>query len=195
VFPFASIEAGNTLRIYRRDFDNVMMAFNRVASYWQQIGSDGFKIWRFQIEKAQVPEDAGHMTQIEPASKDAPTGNDTPIKQQLTVTRVVRDTKVGKWVKNLHDFTCQICDTRLVTPVGAYAETCHIKPLGRPHDGPDSPENTLCLCPNCHVLLDELAIWINDDQSIGGREGLLRVHPEHAISSEFIQYHRRMCGR
>ena len=69
----------------------------RVARYWQQTGSDGFKIWRFQIEKVPVPEDVVHTTQVEPATKDAPAGNDTPARQPLTVTRVVRDTKVGKW--------------------------------------------------------------------------------------------------
>jgi hypothetical protein len=27
-----------------------------------------------------------------------------------------------------------------------------------------------------------------------GRDGILRVVPEHAIPSDFVQYHRRMCG-
>jgi hypothetical protein len=71
-------------------------------------------------------------------------------------------------VKRLHDFTCQICGTQLSTPAGGYPETCHIKPLGRPHNGPDVSESILCLCPNCHVLLDELAVWINDDLSVEG---------------------------
>ena len=30
----------------------------RVASYWQESGRDGFKIWRFRIEKALVSDDA-----------------------------------------------------------------------------------------------------------------------------------------
>jgi putative restriction endonuclease len=166
----------------------------RVASYWQETGRDGFKIWRFRIERAPIPVEVADTMQIEAASKDAPAGKDFPNRQELTVTRILRDTKVGKWVKQLHNFTCQICGTRLVTPAGAYAETCHIKPLGRPHNGPDSPENTLCLCPNCHVLLDELALCINDDRLIEGRDGFLRVDRQHAISSEYLQYHRRMCG-
>jgi putative restriction endonuclease len=78
---------------------------------------------------------------------------------------------------------------------GPYAEACHIKPLGRPHNGPDTPENILCLCPNCHVLFDEFALWINDDLSIEGREDLLRVDPRHVISLEVLWDHRRMCGR
>jgi putative restriction endonuclease len=166
----------------------------RIASYWQETGRDGFKIWRFRIEKAPISEDEVDTIQIAPGSKVAPAGNDIPNRQQLTVARILRDTKVGKWVKQLHDFTCQICGTRLVTPAGAYAETCHIKPLGRPHNGPDASENSLCLCPNCHVLLDELAVWINDDHSVEGRGGFLRIVPQHAISSEYLQYHRRMCG-
>ena len=163
----------------------------RVASYWQETGRDGFKIWRFRIEKAASTNDLADET----TSTVAPAGNEIPSRRELTLTRIVRGTKVGEWVKRLHHFTCQICGTRLVTPAGTYAETCHIKPLGRPHNGPDVPENILCLCPNCHVLLDDLAMWINDDHSIEGRCGFLRVLPEHAISLEFLQYHRRICGR
>jgi hypothetical protein len=110
-------------------------------------------------------------TRVETTNTVAPAGNEISNRQQLTVTRIVRGTKVGERVKRLHDFTCQICGTRLVTPAGAYAETCHIKPLGRPHNGADVPENILCLCPNCHVLLNELAVWINDDHSIEERGG------------------------
>jgi putative restriction endonuclease len=165
----------------------------RVASYWQETGQDGFKIWRFRIEKL-IPDFTLDTNSAEPPSSVAPTGNETPNSRQSTVTRIVRSTAVGEWVKRLHDFTCQICGTRLITPAGAYAETCHIKPLGRPHDGPDVPGNILCLCPNCHVLLDELAVWVNDDHSLGGLDRLLRVLPKHAISSEHLQYHRHMCG-
>jgi putative restriction endonuclease len=130
----------------------------RVARYWQETGQDGFKIWRFRIEKAAITDELADGTRVETTNKVAPAGNEIPSRQQRTVIRIVRDTKVGEWVKRLHDFTCQICDTRLVTPAGAYAETCHIKPLGRPHNGPDVSENILSLCPNCHVLLDELAV-------------------------------------
>jgi HNH endonuclease len=128
--------------------------------------------------------EVAHTMQIEAASKDAPAGKDFPNRQELTVTRILRDTKVGKWVKQLHNFTCQICGTRLVTPAGAYAETCHIKPLGRPHNGPDSPENTLCLCPNCHVLLDEFAVWINDDHSFRRAAG---VSPRYREARDFLR--------
>jgi putative restriction endonuclease len=169
----------------------------RVAQYWQEAGQDGFKIWRFRIEKVLTsdyspgPED---MVPGESARIDGPYGNEIPQRRQFTIARIVRSTAVGESVKRLHDFTCQICGIQLATMAGAYAETCHVKPLGRPHNGPDIPENILCLCPNCHVLFDELAIWINDDLSIQGIDRFLRVHPQHAIASGVLQYHRRMCG-
>ena len=170
----------------------------RIARYWRDDGQHGFKIWRFRMEK--WPDAADELalegpSDVEPSTIKTPAGNGTPIRQQSTINRIVRSTAIGNRIKQLHDFTCQICGTRLETPAGAYAEICHIKPLGRPHNGPDVPENILCLCPNFHVLLDEYSLWIADNHKLVGRDGLLRVDPKHAISSEFLQYHRRMCGR
>jgi putative restriction endonuclease len=170
----------------------------RVARYWQERGKDGFRIWRFRIEKALAPENASAGVETvsgESANSELPGGNDTPSRRLSKITRVVRCSAVGDWVKKLHDFTCQICGTRLETPAGPYAETCHIQPLGRPHNGPDVAENVLCLCPNCHVLFDELSLWIDDDRSLGGRTGSLRVNLRHPISTQSLQYHRRMCGQ
>ena len=93
----------------------------RVASYWQEPGRDGYKIWRFRIEKAPIPEDeppAEDTAHVEPRSIETPDGNETPNRRRSTITRIVRSTTVGNWVKQLYDFTCQICGTRLVTPAG-----------------------------------------------------------------------------
>jgi putative restriction endonuclease len=57
------------------------------------------------------------------------------------------------------------------------------------------PENILCLCSNCPVLFDEFALCINDDLTIEERGSSLRVYPQHMISPEVLQYHRRICGR
>jgi putative restriction endonuclease len=165
-----------------------------VARYWQEPGRDGFKIWRFRIERTLVAED-GDTVLNESTGNEVPRGNETPSRRESKITRVVRSNAVGDWVKRLHDFTCQICGTRLETPAGAYAETCHIRPIGRPHNGPDVAENVLCLCPNCHVLFDELSVWVNDDRSLGGGAGLLRTNSQHPISTDVLQYHRRMCGQ
>ena len=130
-----------------------------------------------------------------PQTLNLPSGNSAPGRHQSTVTRVVRSTEVVSAVKNLHDFTCQICGCQLSTPSGRYAEGCHIKPLGGPHNGPDVIENVLCLCPNCHVLFDEIAVWVDDDLTLcGERSGKLLTRPQHDISREFLQYHRTLGG-
>lgn len=164
----------------------------RVADCWNQRGRDGFNICRFRLEKigSEIP-----SPEITPpvSTPKLPEGNASPSRRESRVTRIVRDSDVSDAVKELHDYTCQICSARLVTPRGAYAEGCHIKPLGRPHSGPDTQDNLLCLCPNCHVLFDEQAIWIEDDLSIrGAAGGVLRTHPSHRVSSDFLRYHRSM---
>ena len=169
-----------------------------VARYWQERGKDRFTIWRFRLEKAPAAEDAATVVDTlssESRDSELPGGNTAPSRRLSKITRVVRCSAVGDWVKKLHDFTCQICGTRLETPAGPYAETCHIQPLGRPHNGPDVAENVLCLCPNCHVLFDELSLWINDDYSLGGTGRFLRADSRHTISSDALQYHRRMSGQ
>ena len=47
-------------------------------------------------------------------------------------------------LKRLHNFECQFpgCGFVLNLPKGGrYIEAHHLKPLGAPHEGPDSPEN------------------------------------------------------
>ena len=55
-------------------------------------------------------------------------------------------------------------------------EGAHIRPLGAPHNGPDTLDNTLCLCPNHHVLFDHSGITIDEELSLVGVEGRLAVH-------------------
>ena len=140
-------------------------------------------------EKIRFDESIGSLV-----SQGFAKGNSQPKRTEVRCSRVVRNSKVGEDVKNLYDYFCHICVFRLILPAGPYAECCHIKPLGRPAEGPDTIDNVLCLCPNCHVLLDEGAIWVNDDFTLGGKKGVLKVHPLHQIKSEYIIYHRKNCG-
>jgi predicted restriction endonuclease len=84
---------------------------------------------------------------------------------------------------------------RIAIPSGAYGEGAHIKPLGRPHDGPDAEGNVLCLCPNDHVRFEFGAIVIEDDLSVRDRMtgetiGGLRTVPKHQIDGAHLKYHR-----
>ncbi len=158
-----------------------------VDDFWHDTGRDGFKVWRFRLTKESTM----------PAQASAPisTSPTAPARVTSTIQRVVRATKVSKDVKYLHDHQCQVCGTAIDTPAGKYAEGAHIKPLGRPHNGPDVLENILCLCPNHHVMFDAGTFGIADDFTlIGGLSGTLRLKRGHAIGQDYLKYHREHYG-
>ncbi|MFG2022933.1 YDG/SRA domain-containing protein [Streptomyces sp. NPDC048825] len=122
-----------------------------------------------------------------------------PAVRSSWVQRQVRDSGLIRRVKKLYDHECQICGLRLMGPDGKpYSEGAHIKPLGKPHFGPDVEPNVLCLCPNCHVLLDIGAVVIKDNWSIVMRAGLfgvnlrptLKKHRTHKVHPNYTHYHR-----
>lgn len=121
-----------------------------------------------------------------------------PSRRLTTHFRLVRDAQVPADVKELYDFTCQVCGVRLDTLGGPYAEGAHLVPLGGDANGPDHISNVLCLCPNHHVLLDHGAIFLNDDWMVIDRQGTviaeLVIHPEHGLEREFARLHRRLFG-
>tara|TARA_B100000315_G_scaffold235521_1_gene250523 strand:- start:991 stop:1776 length:786 start_codon:yes stop_codon:yes gene_type:complete len=125
-----------------------------VDDYWIERGQSGFKVVRFKLIKADDP---NQLTMDSPPTHDRPseeTGNRTPLRRETTILRVVRDTRQARAVKQLYNYRCQVCDVVLEGSAGPYAEAAHIKPLGSPHNGPDTMDNLLCLCPNHHVLFD-----------------------------------------
>ncbi|MFD3457255.1 HNH endonuclease [Streptomyces sp. NPDC058691] len=80
---------------------------------------------------------------------------------------------------------CQICGVTVILTGGADSEGAHIQALGSPHNGPDTTDNVLCLCPTCHVMFDGGAIVLTDDLTImrnGTESGTLRTHPQHTIN-------------
>jgi len=113
-------------------------------------------------------------------------------RQDVVVSRVIRDTKISKKIKKRYRDCCQICGYAVPTASGTYSEGAHIKPLGEPHNGPDKEGNILCLCPNHHVMLDNGAITLNDDLSISGVAGSLTLDSEHVLDIKCIRYHRNI---
>ncbi len=108
-----------------------------------------------------------------------------PQRLQIQTNRVIRDTKVSRWIKYIHEYRCQLCNNTINLGNGEfYAEAHHIKPLGAPHYGPDIVENVICVCPNCHVLLDYGAVSLDI--------GKITSVPGHEISEEYIKYHNTM---
>lgn len=113
---------------------------------------------------------------------DLPKGKEELTRVLMQIKRIIRDTKISRSVKIIHNYRCQICGHTIDLGDGNfYAEAHHIKPLGNKHNGPDIVENVMCVCPNHHVLLDYGAIPINqlDLQTVRG----------HVFSETYIEYH------
>lgn len=155
-----------------------------VEDFWHEVGKSGYRIWRFRLVK--IPEKASpeHMV------AEAKVEYSTPARRKVSVSRIMRDTVKARKVKALYDNKCQICGTRLDCPAGPYSEAAHIRPLGAPHDGPDTEDNILCLCPNHHVLFDNGAISVASDLSLIGDARELTVHRNHHIGQRHLAYHR-----
>ncbi len=170
----------------------------RVESYWSETGRSGYLVWRFRLvrdESSASPPPP--LTTAQPLRAEP--GAPAP-RQEVTTQRLVRSTRVAQRVKELHDHRCQVCGVRLETAAGPYAEGAHVRPLGRPHDGPDRDDNVLCLCPNHHALLDLGGITITDDLTImdtptGIPVGRLRLVPGHRLDPAHLAYHRGLFSR
>ena len=157
----------------------------RIESCFLDTGRDGFKVWRYRLVRISESEEI-HPGQ----APSVPAGNQQPSRSAVYVTRIIRNSEVGNFVKSLYGHTCQISGDRLEAPNGPYAEACHIQPVGKPHNGPDTVENILCLSPNMHVLFDLGAITLSDNLDVIGKNVQLHVKPEHNLSLECIRYHR-----
>ncbi|MFI9763996.1 YDG/SRA domain-containing protein [Streptomyces sp. NPDC051963] len=169
---------------------------------------DGSEIEICQFELERLPDSLQEVTGLERRTIDALKEKGEKQEEEVEkypairsswVQRQVRDSALTRRIKKLYDHECQICGLRLIGPDGKpYSEGAHIKPLGKPHRGPDVEPNVLCLCPNCHVLLDIGAIAIEDDWSIVLRSGLfgvnlrerLKRHRAHKVHPEYVRYHR-----
>ena len=166
----------------------------RVADHWSEIGKSGHRIWRYRLVRLTAREASPFVPPT-----NLPPGNPKPKTSTGVTTRIVRSTAVAVSVKKLYDDYCQVCDTRLEVPGGAVSEGAHIRALGRPHLGPDVPENVLCLCPNHHALFDDGGIFITTDLKVrdylGNLLGPLNKHGKHPLDQDHLRYHRELWGR
>jgi len=121
-----------------------------------------------------------------PMTADIPEEYTIPDRTPTTVHRILRNSKIIAELKRLYSFRCQLCSTRIELPSGYYCEAHHLKPLGRPHNGPDVKNNIVVVCPNHHVMLDYGAIALN--------ESVFKLK-RHAISAKFIAYHNEVIHK
>lgn len=159
----------------------------RVVAHFKEKGKNGFMICRFYLKKITSNETNKFEYQNQLIEESQPPSIS---RNTITLSRIVRDTTLVQKIKKLYDYTCQICMLQIGNKDIKYAEAAHIKPLGTPHNGNDSIDNMLCLCPNHHVMLDKGLLSINNDFCLIGLEGNLNLHPNHTIDTDNIIYHQ-----
>ena len=186
---------GNPIRVIRGSQHNspyspasgyIYSGLYRIESVSSPTGAHGFLIYRFKLNK---------ISEGESFIQPPPQGQQQPNRAQVITSRVIRNSAIGNHVKEMYDYTCQVSGVRLEAPNGPYAEACHIKPVGKPHNGPDDISNVLCLSPNIHVLFDLGAIAINDDLTLIGHEGSVNIIDGHNVDLEALKYHRENIFR
>jgi hypothetical protein len=124
---------------------------------------------------------------VVPKSSDIIPEYQPPDRATSTIHRIIRDTDIVFNLKRLYLYHCQICTTRLELASGYYCEAHHLKPLGTPHNGPDTKGNLIIVCPNHHVLLDYRSLTIDI--------GALKLN-KHELNPEMLIYHNsKICGK
>lgn len=112
--------------------------------------------------------------------------NEETLRKIREVDLIVRNNSLVRILKDIYKNTCQICNTSLqISENKYYSEVHHLKPLGSPNNGPDRLDNMICVCPNCHVLLDFGVIQLN--------QSLFKIL-KHKIEDEYISYHNNLIN-
>lgn len=113
------------------------------------------------------------------------------------IIRRIRDTSMSQSLKKVYTNHCQVCGDTIVTGINDYySEAHHLKPLGKPHFGPDIISNLIVLCPNHHAEFDAKSISLNPDtlliEHIYKRNQFINNRLKlslHTIDIKFIKYH------
>lgn len=148
-------------------------------------GKSGFRIFQYELHELAPG-----------AAPPAKAAGAAPRRRVGPTDRIVRDTKMSREVKKLHDYTCQVCGTRLITKSGGYAEGAHVVALG--DGGSDSSDNLLCMCPNHHALFDMGGLFVSAGLEAtladGTILGLLRAAAGHSVDPANFATHRARFG-
>jgi hypothetical protein len=162
----------NTVECYSSDSDN--WTSSRKDLFYS-VGGKGSGRWALRDFKPnEVSEE--------------PVDYDGAEKQDYTVSRYIRDSKLSRLVKKKNNHKCQICDFTFLLPNGKpYAEAHHLQPLGKEHNGPDIEGNLICLCPNHHAMLDYCTLQLDVDTIV--------KNSQHNIMKNFIDYSNALVER
>ncbi|MFL1022929.1 HNH endonuclease [Vibrio parahaemolyticus] len=155
----------NTVESYSSDSDNWTPSRDDLFYSVDGKGSGRWALRNFEASQVSEP----------------PVDYDGADKQDYTVSRFIRDSKLSRQVKTKNNFKCQICGFTFRLPNGKpYAEAHHLKPLSKEHNGPDIEGDLICVCPNHHAMLDYCSLKLD--------VSFIVKNSKHEITKEFIDY-------
>lgn len=109
-----------------------------------------------------------------------PAGSTNVQKVMGHTTRYNRDPNVIAWVIEQADGVCEVCEqpAPFARPDGsAYLEVHHLRPLGE--GGPDTTDNAVAACPNCHRALHHSGESATLRATVIERLGRIVDHPSN----------------
>lgn len=119
----------------------------------------------------------------------------------VNAQRQIRDRRLVNYLKSIYEHKCIICGNALTVAPGGklYSEAGHVKPVGKPFQGPDHESNVLIFCPNHHKAFDRGGVRINtstsrpsvstiaDEGNLNGKE--VEILPEHEFNFSYAEWH------
>jgi len=173
--------------------------FTPGIEFWETQGINQFYSWRdnFYQTRDQKAVDIDEDETTEPVLSLTDETTGIPRRQQSVINRIIRDSALSRFLKSLYDYRCQICKFSFKLPSGTrYAESHHVRPLGRKHGGIDKETNMMVLCPNHHAMMDFGVVAIDPDKlvvisilAVTRYEGKTLQLQNHPIHKEFLEYH------
>lgn len=121
-------------------------------------------------------------------------------RQTREVQAQIRDRKKAAALRRHYQNTCVFCGARLQVGHNRwYSEAAHVKPLGKPHNGPDRASNMIVLCPNHHLQFDRGILLLKRTPSGFVIRSRIKGDPlnnqvvnlRHTVDEEFVSYHWR----
>jgi hypothetical protein len=119
-------------------------------------------------------------------------------RQTREVQAQLRDRRKAAALRRHYDNVCNFCQQKLQVGFSHwYSEAAHIRPLGKPHNGPDRISNMLVLCPNHHLQFDRGVLrmrkakegFVLYSEVIGDPLNGQPVMLDHEIDDGFVSYH------
>jgi len=134
------------------------------------------------LEKIAESRGEINFNEAEIPAEDAPNELKLPRKRLMAIQRVIRDSSIGKALKQRYQYQCQVCGQTIELPDGKrYAEVHHLHPVGKPHNGEDGFPNSIAIEPRTHQVI----FW---NQSHGEKSKLVL---NHDLNPACVKYHYR----